>query len=66
MAQKMLTTLDDELVVVEKEIMELDDLYRRTGQGVALTAQEKAFDIRQEILRLNEALLHFQHNCVSF
>ncbi|CAD6196772.1 unnamed protein product [Caenorhabditis auriculariae] len=63
MAQKMLTMLEDELVVVEKEIIDLDCLYRKSGKPIALEVRKTTYIIRREILRFSEALLHFQHNC---
>ncbi|CAD6199003.1 unnamed protein product [Caenorhabditis auriculariae] len=62
-AQKILTTLDDDLVVLEKEIADLTLLHRRTGQKIVKEVLKKAHNIRYECLRLCEALGRFQHNC---
>ncbi|CAD6196515.1 unnamed protein product [Caenorhabditis auriculariae] len=55
--------LGDDLLVLEKEIVDLDLLHRRTGQKIVKEVLKKAHNIRYECLRLCEALGHFQHNC---
>ncbi|CAD6196773.1 unnamed protein product [Caenorhabditis auriculariae] len=63
MAQNILTMLDDDMAVIETQMEDLDQLYRTTGLQIALEVQRKAQKIRYECLRLNNALLLFQHNC---
>ncbi|CAD6196536.1 unnamed protein product [Caenorhabditis auriculariae] len=63
LAQKILTTLDDDLVILEKEIGDLDLLHRQTGQEMINEVLKMAHKVRYECLRLYDALCHFKHNC---
>ncbi|CAD6196797.1 unnamed protein product [Caenorhabditis auriculariae] len=60
LAQSMMTSLDDDLVVIEKQVA---DLGRLSGHKIALEVLGIARDMRHECLRLYQALLQFQHNC---
>ncbi|CAD6196517.1 unnamed protein product [Caenorhabditis auriculariae] len=63
LAEKMVTSLDDDLVIVEQQIITLDLLQQKNSRELALEVLQIAQFIRFECVRLKKALRTFQQSC---
>ncbi|CAD6200112.1 unnamed protein product [Caenorhabditis auriculariae] len=59
LAQKILTTLDDDLVILEKEIADLTLLHRRTGQKIVKEKFDMFYAIMVKELKYNVGCLQY-------
>ncbi|CAD6189671.1 unnamed protein product [Caenorhabditis auriculariae] len=59
LAQKIITTLDDDLAVLEKEIVDMDLLHRRTGQKLVREKFDMIYALMMKELNYNVGCLKF-------